>query len=208
MGPQRGGLLSGLHPRHGWGGATAAPGGPVPAPATTSAGADNPTAESAPHAGNARRLAADIDGMTAPPPAIPGARLSPEQLEPLGHRVDNSRRLAVVDERLNKVLATLPPDRWFVERHVVFAAHPIPFLVLGETGVFALWGMSGPLHWRDVPFFDEMAANVKNALPGYAGPVQVGVCRAFEPQIKPRWWYRAEERRDLGDGPGLGDPLA
>ena len=122
-----------------------------------------------------------------------GARVSPEQLELLGRRVDNSRRLAVVDERLNKVLATLPPDRWFVERHVVFASHPIPFLVLGETGVFALWGMSGLPAWRDVPFFDQLAAKVKNELPGYAGPVRAGVCRTFEPQATPRWWYRAEE---------------
>lgn len=66
--------------------------------------------------------------------------VSPETLEALGQRVDNSRRLAVARARLGEVLSPLPGDRWFVERNVVFAAHPIPFLILGETGVFALWG--------------------------------------------------------------------
>ena len=75
----------------------------------------------------------------------------------------------------------------------MFAAHPIPFLILGETGVFALWGAPGPLQWRDLPFYSEMAANIKMALPGYAGPVHAGICRAFEPEIKPRWWCRSGE---------------
>jgi hypothetical protein len=85
-----------------------------------------------------------------------------------------------------------------VERNVVFAAHPIPFLILGETGVFALWGAPGPLQWRDLPFYSEMAANIKGALPGYAGPVHAGICRAFEPEITPRWWCRSGEPDGAG----------
>jgi hypothetical protein len=133
----------------------------------------------------------------APAPAetpagvITAARVSPETLEPLAQRVDNSRRLAIARACLGEVLSALPGDRWFVERNVVFAAHPIPFLILGETGVFALWGAPGPVQWRDLPFDTEMAANIKIALPGYAGPVHAGVCRAFEPEIKPRWWCRS-----------------
>lgn len=119
--------------------------------------------------------------------------VSPETLEALGQRVDNSRRLDVARARLGEVLSPLPGDRWFVERNVVFAAHPIPFLILGETGVFALWGAPGPLQWRDLPFYSEMATNIKMALPGYAGPVHAGICRAFEPEIKPRWWCRSGE---------------
>ena len=92
-----------------------------------------------------------------------------------------------------RALAALPGDRWFVERYVLFAGHRIPFLVFGETGVIALWAIPGPLQWREVPFFDEIARHVENALPGYAGVVQVGVCRAGEPDIKPRWWCRPGE---------------
>ena len=57
-----------------------------------------------------------------PPPAIPGARLSPEQLAPVGQHVDITRRFAVSEARVAKVLATLPSDRWFVERYVLVAA--------------------------------------------------------------------------------------
>ena len=51
-------------------------------------------------------------------------------------------------------------------------------------GVFALWGAPGSLQWRDLPFYGQMAANVKAALPGYAGQVHAGVCRVFEPGIQ------------------------
>ncbi len=36
--------------------------------------------------------------------------------------------------------------------------------------------------------------HVKQALPGYAGAVQVGICRALAPAgIEPRWWCRPGE---------------
>ncbi len=123
--------------------------------------------------------------------AFPGARVSPETLKPLAQHVDNDRRLAVADARLNDVLASLPRDRWFVERYVLFAGHSVPFLVLGETGVFAVWGAPGPPRWCDLPFYHQISANIKSALPGYAGPVHAGICRAFEPDAIPRWWCRA-----------------
>ena len=157
----------------------------------------------APSRGVPSKAAAESSASTAtraaptaaetPAGVIAAARISPETLEPLSQRVDNSRRLAVARARLGDVLTALPGDRWFVEQNVVFAAHPIPFLILGETGVFALWGAPGPLQWRDLPFYSEMAANIKMALPGYAGPVNAGICRAFEPEIAPRWWCRSGE---------------
>jgi hypothetical protein len=130
---------------------------------------------------------------TGPPPAIPRARLSPEQLEPLGRDLDNSRRLAACEARVAPVLDRLPADRWLVERYVLITSHRVPFLVLGERGVFALWAMAGPLQWRDLSFFDEVARYVETALPGYAGTVQPGVCRVSEPDIEPRWWCRPGE---------------
>ncbi len=133
--------------------------------------------------------AARLAGVRAA--AFPGARVSPETLTPLAQHVDNHRRLAVADARLNDVLASLPRDRWFVERYVVFAGHSVPFLVLGETGVFAVWGAPGAPRWRDLPFYHRISANIKSALPGYAGPVHAGICRAFEPDAIPRWWCRA-----------------
>ena len=88
---------------------------------------------------------------TIPPPANAGARYSPETLELLGQHLDNSRRLAVVEDRLAPVVSALPRDRWLVERYVLFAGHRIPFLILGETGVFALWALGGQPRWGDMP---------------------------------------------------------
>ena len=107
---------------------TVAPSRGVPSTAAAESSASTPTGAAAP--------------AETPVGVIVGARISPETLEPLGQRVDNSRRLAVARARLGEVLTALRGDRWFVERNVVFAAHPIPFLILGETGVFALWGDS------------------------------------------------------------------
>jgi hypothetical protein len=107
--------------------------------------------------------------------------------------LDGSRRLAVVEERLAPVVGALPPDRWLVERYVTFAGHRIPFLVLGETGVFALWAVGGQPRWSDIPAIGRMADEVKNALPGYTGNVQTGICRPLAPDVEPRWWCRQGE---------------
>ncbi|MHB1567756.1 MAG: hypothetical protein ACYC0H_01005 [Solirubrobacteraceae bacterium] len=103
---------------------------------------------------------------TGPRPANPRAHLSPEQLEPLARDLDNSRRLAACEAKVAPVLDALPADRWLVERYVLIGSHRVPFLILGETGVFVLWAMAGPLQWRDLSFFDEIARYVENALPG------------------------------------------
>lgn len=188
---------------------TTASADPDPIPAAAKTGAPGASAGRAPDA--AARLtgqAAAGTSAAAPPgqlssgagqatsawpTAIPGARLSPEQLEPLGEHLDGTRRFAVAEARVAKVLSGLPSDRWLVERYVLFAAHRIPFLIAGETGVFALWATSGPMHWQDLAFLNEMAGHVENALPGYTGDVRPGVCRALEPGIEPRWWCRPGE---------------
>jgi hypothetical protein len=158
----------------------------------------DPSADTEPRAGQSsaaasQRASARAERATGPPPAIPGARLSSEQLEPLGQHLDGTRRFAVSEARVAEVLAALPADRWLVERYVLFDGHRVPFLILGETGVFALWATSGPTQWRELSFLDQIARRVENALPGYPGAVQPGVCRALEPDIKPRWWCRPGE---------------
>jgi len=134
-----------------------------------------------------------IAAPAGPAARLHGARHSPETLEPLAQQVDHTRRLAVAEERVAKVLTALPRDRWLAERYVLIRGHRVPFLILGETGVFALWPLSGPPQWRDPAFVTDVATDVKNRLPGYAGPVRAGICRAFAPAVRPRWWCRPGE---------------
>lgn len=134
--------------------------------------------------------------LSAParPPELTGARHSRRTFELLAQNVDQSRRLALTEARLDLVLAALPRERWLVERYVLRAGHRIPFLILGETGVFTLWTLFGPPQWSDLPLVNRVAMDIKDRLPGYPGPVRAGMCRALEPSIAPRWWYRAETR--------------
>ena len=131
---------------------------------------------------------------SASAPASPGARHSPETLEPLAKSLDTSHRLAVAEARVAATLRALPADRWLVERYVVLAGHRIPFLILGETGVFTVWALTGPPLWHELPIPGQVAVHVRDALPGYAGPVRVGICRPLAPAgITPRWWCRPGE---------------
>ena len=130
---------------------------------------------------------------TMPPPANPGVRYSPETLELLGQRLGSSQRLAAAEDRVAPVLGALPRDRWLVERYVLLGSHRIPFLILGETGVFALWATTGRVHWREIPLLAETANDVKLDLPGYTGEVRAGACRALAPDLQPRWWCRPGE---------------
>ena len=125
------------------------------------------------------------------PPALPRARCSPETLEPLADSLDTSHRLAVAEARVADTLATLRSDRWLVERYVLIAGHRIPFLILGQTGVFTVWALTGPPIWDELPIPGHVATHVKQALPGYTGQIHVGICRPLAPAgIAPRWWCR------------------
>jgi hypothetical protein len=184
-------VLSGRRERNGTDQTTSTAPAPVSTPASPelkqTAGAAAIVATSA----SVRRDARDDLQARFGPAAIPGSRHSPQTLQPLAEHVDNSRRLRVAEARVGDVLAALPDDRWYVEPYVLFAGHRIPFLILGETGVFALWPLAGRAQWRELPFATEMSAHVKRALPGYPGPVHAGLCRTFAPDAEPRWWCPA-----------------
>ena len=182
----------------------------VPAPERSVADAPSPAGHSGPPNAGAAQIKAEPAGASAtdagqragsrpdaraatPAPANAGARCSPETLEPLGQHLDGSRRMAVVEQRLAPVVGALPQDRWLVERYVLFAGHRVPFLILGETGVFALWAVGGQPRWSDIPAIGGMADEVKKALPGFTGNVQTGMCRSLAPDVEPRWWCRQGE---------------
>jgi hypothetical protein len=124
---------------------------------------------------------------SGPPAQRPVARYSRETLEPLARRVDDSRRIAAADRHVRDTLAALPRERWLVERYALISGHRVPFLLLGEAGVFTLWPVESGPSWEDIEFTHDVATMIKDLLPGYPGPVRVGFCRAFERGIA-RWW--------------------
>jgi len=127
-------------------------------------------------------------------PSVLGPRCSPETLEPLAEHLDASHALALAEARVAHTLAALPSDRWLVERYALIGGHRIPFLLLGGTGVFTVWALSGPPTWDELPIPAHVATHVESALPGYTGPLRVGICRALAPSgIEPRWWCRPGE---------------
>ena len=152
-----------------------------PAATPTAAGPTNPD------------TVATIPGSESPrPPASPaplGSRVASETLAPLADRVDRSRRLVACEAKVGLKLSELPRDRWVVDSYVLVGGHRVPFVVLGETGVFGIWPLDGAHHPRDPAFFDDAAKVLQNLLPGYAGEVQAGMCRAFDPTMQPRWWF-------------------
>jgi len=133
--------------------------------------------------------------LAARRPSVPGPRCSPETLEPLARRLDTSHRLAIAEARVAETLGTLPSDRWLLEHYALIAGHRIPFLVLGETGVFVICAVTGPPAWDELRLPAEVAEqHIMPTLPGYTGPMRVGLCRALATSaIEPRWWCRPGE---------------
>jgi hypothetical protein len=167
----------------------AAPGRMPPDYATASANERAAGPIRAPRTGPAE---ATRPAATPAPPGGAPSTVAPDTLAPLGERLDRSRRIGLAEARVADVLDRLPRERWLVERYVMVGGHRIPFLVLGETGVFLLWALDEAPGWDDLPFVNHAAGAIADLLPGYHGPVQVAFCRAFDP-IKARWWYRHED---------------
>jgi hypothetical protein len=166
--------------------------------ATSAAVEHDASPESDPPPGTGlRRLAAPdrSRAVASRRPPVRGPRCSPETLEPLAQSLDTSHRLQVAEARVADTLAALSSDRWLVERYALIAGHRIPFLALGETGVFVICALTGPAAWDELRLPAQVAdQHVMPQLPGYTGAIRVGLCRALAPPgIEPRWWCRPGE---------------
>ena len=132
-----------------------------------------------------------------PPPAHPDARCPPGSIERLGGAVAVSRLMNHAEQLVARSLASLPPDRWHVERGVLIASYRIPFVILGETGVFVVCGASAPPSWHHLIFVSQAAVQVQTLLPGYDGDVHGAYCRALATEeVAPRWWCQPARAGD------------
>ena len=163
------------------------PPGPTAAPPTP-----HPTTHQSPHAASRGGGALRALNPDTSAPSNPGARRSPETLEPLADSLRSAQLRTIAEAHVAETLTALPSESWYVGRYVLMDGHRIPFVILGETGAYAVWALTGPPVWDELPFPSEMADRVKRKLPGYPGPVQVGLCRALgqTAHIAPRWWCR------------------
>ena len=124
-------------------------------------------------------------------------RLSDECLAPLARTLDSSRRLFAAERRVAAALTELPASFWLVERNVFVGSRRVPFLVVGATGVFALCPSDGPWTIEEIALWSDVAAQIREQLPGYAGPVRGAVCLAFD-DLAPRSWYGAGDLEGRG----------
>ena len=176
---------------------TAAPTAPDTPGPTAAPPAPRPTAHQSRHAasGGGDASALRARNLDTSAPGNRSVRRSPETLEPLADSLRSAQLRMIAEAHVAETLAALPSEGWYIGRYVLMDGHRIPFVILGETGAFAVWALTGPPVWDELPFPSEMADRVKEKLPGYTGPVQVGLCRALGQTagIAPRWWCRPGE---------------
>jgi hypothetical protein len=115
------------------------------------------------------------------------ARISAPSLAPLGGTLDDSRRLRAAEARVADELAQLPRGEWLIERDVLIGDRRIPFLVLGDTGVFVICATDGAWNLRDLHRMSALGARVLQLLPDYDGPAHAAACLAFD-HMAPRSW--------------------
>ena len=80
-----------------------------------------------------------------------------------------------------------------MERYVLVGGYRVPFVVLGECGVFAVFPISVRPQWGDTAYVSKLASYVKLCLPRYPGPVTAGICGVGKPDLQPRYWFRPDE---------------
>jgi hypothetical protein len=188
---------------------TAAPTAPGTPDPTAAPPTPQPTAHQSPHAASSGGGALRALNPDTSAPSNPGARRSPETLEPLADSLRSARLRTIAEAHVAETLTALPSDRWYVGRYVLMDGHRIPFVILGETGAYAVWALTGPPVWDELPFPSEMADRVKRKLPGIS---RAGAGRPV-PRTRPHRPDRTalvvppRPTRRLDDGTRMADPL-
>jgi hypothetical protein len=133
-----------------------------------------------------------VGPVTTGVPVAPLARVG--EIAGLASTLERSRRLVVAEELVARRLERLAPGAWIVERYVWVGSRRIPFVVLGIGGGFVLSASDGTWTIRDIDSLAQSADELRGRMPGYAGPVNAGICLAFD-QATPRKWHGGLEQR-------------
>jgi hypothetical protein len=147
---------------------------------------------------------ASVDiGDTQSSPCTPEARepeltrLSLTSVGRLGRTLDESRRLHAAEESVAGDLAALPEGLWLVERDVQLGVRRIPFLVMGDSGIFVICATDGAWTLHDLHVLSELGDGVRRQLPDFDGSVHAAVCLAFD-EMKPRAWFGGQGEHGRG----------
>jgi hypothetical protein len=106
-----------------------------------------------------------------------GRYCSDETLRVLGQQFCWQERTRRVNDDLETRLRELDSSAWHLERGVpdLGCSIPIPFVLLGRTGVFVLEGSRGYWTTDDVASMSGSARAIGAALPGYRSPVRPAI---------------------------------
>lgn len=114
----------------------------------------------------------------------------------LAPRVERNQRRLAAEAELGLLLDLgLEPREWIVIPSLMAAAGvAVPYFVLGRSGAFVLAANDTGFSPLDLGVYNDAAGALRDLLPGYPGPVNVGVVSPFTD----------EEPRLFFDGAGVG----
>jgi hypothetical protein len=122
--------------------------------------------------------------------------MNPYTLVPLGRELEGWHRLAIAEDELASTLASMPATSWRIERNPIVDGRRFPFLVLGETGVFAIWAEITVPRYHEIPVVHAAATTIQRLLPHYYETVQPGLCRVFATPGQPQSFYPPDQGRN------------
>lgn len=123
-------------------------------------------------------------------------RPSGRSLRLLAARVERNQRRLAAEAELGRLLDLgLEPQKWIVIPSLMVAAGvAVPYFVLGPSGAFVVAANDTGFSALDGGVYDAAAVALRELLPGYPDPINVGIVSPFT----------TEEPRLFLDGAGVG----
>jgi hypothetical protein len=124
-----------------------------------------------------------------------------EVLCTLAHELAQHRYRQREDDATARILETLDPREWLIERYVPVAGRVAPFLVLGSSGAFVVWPVGDPWSLSAVEVLSTITDGFnRRFFPQYGGQVRGILC--LPGSELPAQWFDQEGREAWATGRG------
>jgi hypothetical protein len=116
-------------------------------------------------------------------------------LRDFGRHLKWHGRMREVNDRLDRTLRSLDGFAWQIERDLLLCSVPIPFVVLGPSGLFLLQASRGQWTAEDVDLMSRAARRLRGALWAYPDSAHPAIVILDDDQL-PRQYFTG-----AGEGP-------